>query len=84
MTGQATDYGRAAEVRLRQDGLLIEGAVTDEHGQAHPREVKSMNMRGARREVTEALAGLGYDGADRWREDEQGASVRKFRRVRWR
>ena len=80
MTGQAKNYGRAVQIRLTA-GVLIGCQATAEDGTTTNCEVKSMDMRGARREITESLTKLGYEGAGRWKDIDNGAaSVRKFRR----
>jgi hypothetical protein len=79
MTGQK-DYGRAVEIRLTK-GVLIGCQATAEDGTTANYDVKSMDFRGAKREISEQLAELGYEGAGRWKDTGNGAvSVRKFRR----
>jgi hypothetical protein len=80
MTGRK-DYGRAVEIRLTK-GVLIGCQATTEDGTTANCDVRSMDFRGAKREISEQLAELGYEGAGRWKDTGNGtASVRKFRRA---
>jgi hypothetical protein len=84
MTLNSEPRFRAIEVWLTQRNLTIKCMVVHEDEATHELEMESLSMRGAQREITGELIGLGYTPVGRWEsvldsDQRAGETVRRFR-----
>ena len=70
------------EVWLTQPNMEITCRVIFEDETGTEIDVDSLSMRGAQREITSWLIGLGYEPVGRWSTEDQGGAetMRQFRR----
>jgi hypothetical protein len=72
----------AVEVWLTRKNIEILGRVVFEDESAERRQIRSLDMRGAQREVTAALKNEGYEEAGRWKpEATEGTEVLECSRL---
>ncbi len=90
MTGKPKDsldvYPGPIEVWLTQGNMEISCMIVLEDESTQPQDIRSLSMRGAQREITGWLIGLGWEPAGRWDVTETAdhqdpvETVRLFRR----
>ena len=69
------------EIRLRKKRLDVTADAEHEDEATEPLRVKSVSMRGAQREITTHMKGLGYLPVTSWSGAEQVAGALESRRV---
>jgi hypothetical protein len=68
-------YGSPIRVRLSRGKLAINYEIISEDEPDQTGRADSLNMRGAQIEITNVLAGLGYEPIDRWSAVESTANL---------
>lgn len=69
--------GEPIEVWLRQKNIAVKCQVVNEDESSYPWTIRSLNLRGAQREITHHLRNEGWSPMGRWRYTA-GSSVAGF------